>query len=66
MVSDGRTIRNKSHYSPDGVNVDFVACSSPNVLQMRTFERGVEDETLACGTGAAAAAISDYDRRGGL
>lgn len=66
VASDGRTIRNKSHYAPDGVNVDFVACSSPNVLQMRTFERGVEDETLACGTGAAAAAISDYDRRGGV
>ncbi len=65
VASEGRAIRNQAHYAPDGVNVDFVACSSPIALKMRTFERGVEDETLACGTGAAAAAVADFDRRGG-
>lgn len=43
---------------PDGVNVDFVAPLSDGVFSIRTFERGVEAETLACGTGIVASAIS--------
>ena len=65
VSSRGQSIRNQAHYAPDGVNVDFVSCSGPAAMQMRTFERGVEDETKACGTGAAAAAIADFNRRGG-
>lgn len=66
VTAEGSSIRNQAHYAPDGVNVDFVTCSGASDLRMRTFERGVEGETLACGTGAAAAAVADYDRRGGL
>jgi diaminopimelate epimerase len=61
----GSAIRSHKHYAPDGVNVDFVARVSPVQLRMRTFERGVEAETKACGTGAAAAAIADFNREGG-
>ena len=65
VASLGRAIRVQEHYAPDGVNVDFAARVSSTELLMRTFERGVEAETKACGTGAAAAAIADFNRHGG-
>jgi diaminopimelate epimerase len=49
-------IRSHSHFDPAGTNVNFVQKSSSGVYQVRTFERGVEAETLACGTGACAVA----------
>jgi diaminopimelate epimerase len=53
----GRAIRHHKVFSPAGTNVDFIhRVSSDNIL-IRTYERGVEDETLACGTGSVAAAI---------
>lgn len=52
----GKSIRNHVSFSPDGTNVNFVTLSGQNVIEMRTYERGVEDETLACGTGSIAAA----------
>lgn len=52
----GSEIRNNTAIAPDGVNVNFIQYDE-NGLNMRTFERGVEAETLACGTGAAAVAI---------
>jgi len=52
----GSEIRNNSAFAPEGVNVNFIQYHE-NGLSMRTFERGVEAETLACGTGAAAVAI---------
>jgi diaminopimelate epimerase len=42
---------------PDGANVNFVSVESPHALAVRTFERGVEGETLACGSGVVASAI---------
>jgi diaminopimelate epimerase len=53
----GRAIRNHKHFAPAGTNVDFIALSPGGSVSIRTYERGVEDETLACGTGATAGAI---------
>ncbi|MBM4340574.1 MAG: diaminopimelate epimerase [Deltaproteobacteria bacterium] len=53
----GRSIRNHSHFAPAGTNANFVRMEKNSQLSMRTYERGVEDETLACGTGAVASAL---------
>jgi diaminopimelate epimerase len=52
----GQALRRHKAFAPRGTNVDFVEFGR-NVLRLRTYERGVEEETLACGTGVAAAAI---------
>jgi diaminopimelate epimerase len=57
VVTRGRELRNAPDYTPKGINVNFVQVASQNQLMVRTYERGVENETLACGTGAVAAAI---------
>lgn len=51
-------IRHDQQFKPGGINVNFVAAKTIDTLQIRTFERGVEAETLACGTGVTAAAIA--------
>ena len=56
VLNMGRATRLHPKFAPDGTNVDFINIDN-GVLYMRTYERGVEDETLACGTGAVASAI---------
>lgn len=57
VASEGRRIRYSDEFAPDGTNVDFVRFRSPHALDIRTYERGVEGETGACGTGSVAAAV---------
>lgn len=58
------SVRFADAYKPDGVNVNFVTVLSSGHIKIRTYERGVEGETLACGTGITAAAISAYSKMG--
>jgi len=53
----GSALRHHARFGADGANVDFVARLGPSRLAMRTYERGVEGETLACGSGAIASAL---------
>ena len=53
----GSYMRHHGEFAPEGTNADFVKILDKNTIKIRTYERGVEDETLACGTGAAASAI---------
>lgn len=56
VVGIGKEIRYHKNFSPGGTNVNFIKIVN-NKIEIRTYERGVEDETLACGTGAVASAI---------
>ena len=57
VEGEGRRIRLSRRFEPDGTNVDFVVYRKPNRVAIRTYERGVEAETGACGTGAVASAV---------
>jgi len=57
VIGLGRQIRHHAAFKPSGTNVDFVEVVDRHTIRVRTYERGVEDETLACGSGAIAAAL---------
>ncbi len=64
VAARGREIRYHQRFAPAGTNVNFMAVSTPGAIGVRTYERGVEDETLACGTGCVAAALVTAIRHG--
>ncbi len=62
VLKVGKELRHSSIF-PRGANIDFITVQSDRQIEMRTYERGVENETLACGTGATAAALLSYQAK---
>jgi len=60
VYNEGKLIRNSKEYKENGVNVNFVKIYSKDEFQVRTYERGVENETLSCGTGVTAVALAMF------
>ena len=60
VYNQGKRIRNGAPYFEEGTNVNFAEATGEASFRLRTYERGVENETLACGTGATAVAIAMY------
>ena len=63
VVGEGRRLRNMADVFPQGTNVDFIEDLPDGRLAVRTYERGVEDETWACGTGVTACSIVTGNHR---
>ena len=60
VFTSGRSIRHNKEFGEGGCNVNFVASQAEGVISVRTYERGVEDETWSCGTGCVASVLTDY------
>lgn len=58
VESEGKRLRSDAEFAPQGTNVDFVSVMPDGSLAVRTYEKGVERETLACGTGITASSIA--------
>ncbi|MFK7851830.1 MAG: diaminopimelate epimerase [Akkermansiaceae bacterium] len=57
IIKHGKTVRQHDYFAPNGTNANFATVLSPDHIAIRTYERGVENETLACGTGMVACAL---------
>ena len=64
VVKHGAAIRYHEAFAPKGTNANFASALAPDHIAIRTYERGVEDETLACGTGMVACALLHHLRTG--
>lgn len=64
LVETGKRIRFHDSVDPPGTNVNFVHCDGSDQISLQTYERGVENLTLACGTGALASAIATHHKQG--
>lgn len=66
VYAKGKEIRNSPVYVKDGINVNFVEQRDEDEIIVRTFERGVEDETMSCGTGVTASALVCFHNDNGF
>ena len=64
ISKDGAALRSHPVFAPQGTNANFIQVLAPDTIKIRTYERGVEGETLACGTGVCAGALLHHLRSG--